>query len=80
MTRKPRTMDELPSPFPKTRTMRFIELKHGKRLEDIIMSGTIYETGKKLGLSPSTVSKWRKIINEVFWKNFPEQGGDNGSQ
>jgi len=51
--------------------MRYIELKFGKRLEELLMtSDTIYQLEKKLGIDATTVSKWRKLLNEVFWKNF----------
>ena len=70
LTRKPVTVDDLPSLFPKTRLMRYIELKFGKRLEHLIMSGTLDEQEKKLGIDKTTISKWRKVINEVFWNDF----------
>lgn len=70
MTRKPTTIDDLPSKFRKTKAMKYIELKFGKRLEDLIMIGNIYKIAKKLGINYSTVSKWRKVINEAFWKEF----------
>ena len=69
-TRKPITVDDLPSSFRKTSLMRYIELKHSAHLEDLIMQGNIYELGKQLGVSASTISKWRKAINEAFWDNF----------
>ena len=75
LTRKPVTVDDLPSRFRKTRTMRYIELKFGKCLEDLIMSGTIDYQAKRLGLDRSTICKWRKVIDEVFWRDFPSQGG-----
>lgn len=73
-TRRPITYDDLPSPYPKTRLMKYIELKHGDTLENIIFTGTIYELEKKLGIDATTISKWRKIISEAkeaeFWKQF----------
>lgn len=71
LTRKPVTVDELPSSFPKTRLMRYLELKFGKRLEDLIMTAdTIYELERKLAVDATTISKWRKMLNEVFWGEF----------
>ncbi len=73
MTRKPVTADDLPSQFPKTRAMKYLELKHGKKLEDIIMIGNIYVLERKLGIDASTISKWRKLINESFWDKFDKE-------
>ena len=73
-TRKPITYDDLPSLYPKTRLMKYIELKFGDRLENIIFTDTIYALEKKLGIDATTVSKWRRIISEAkereFWKQF----------
>jgi len=69
-TRKPQTPDVLPSPYKKTRLMQLIELRHGQRLENIIYIGTIYDVEKKIGVDASTVSKWRKLINETFFEQF----------
>jgi len=73
-TRKPVTYDDLPSIYPKTRLMKYIELKFGDRLENIIFTDTIYALEKKLGIDATTVSKWRRIISEAkereFWKQF----------
>lgn len=70
MTRKPVTVDDLPSQFHKTRAMCYTELKYGDRLEKLLYKGTIYEVGQKLGVHPSTVSKWKKIIDATFWAQF----------
>jgi len=74
-TKKPITHDELPSPFKKSNLMRLTELKHHDKLDNLVFKGTIYDTGKKLGVSPSTISKWRKLISttreDEFWKQFP---------
>lgn len=70
MTRKPTTIDDLPSSFRKTRAMRYVELKFGKRLEDLIATGTLDSLEKKLGVDRTTISKWRKLINKEFWKQF----------
>jgi len=51
--------------------MRYLELKFGKRLEDLIMTAdTIYELERKLAVDATTISKWRKMLNEVFWGEF----------
>lgn len=76
-TRKPVSVDQLPTPYKKTRLMQLIELRHGKRLEDLIFIGTIYEMEKKLGVDASTVSKWRTLISEArdreFFDKFKEK-------
>ena len=73
LTRKPVTFDRLPSPYKKSRLMQLIELRHGKRLDDIIFKGTIYEVEKLIGVDASTISKWRKLICEARDKEFFEQ-------
>ena len=72
-TRKPITYDDLPSLYPKTRLMKYVELKFGDRLENIIFDGTIYTLEKELGIDATTISKWRKIISEAKEKAFWEQ-------
>lgn len=62
-TRNPVTYDDLPSPYHKTRLMKYIELKFSTKLEDIIFSDTIYALEKKLGVDATTISKWRKAIS-----------------
>ncbi|KKL94017.1 hypothetical protein LCGC14_1868810 [marine sediment metagenome] len=74
-TRKPITYDDLPSIIVKSHLMKLIELKHSDKLENLIFEGTIYAAAKKLNVSPSTISKWRKLVSEAreteFWKQFP---------
>lgn len=74
-TRKPITYDDLPTPYPKTQLMKYIELKHNTKLEDIIFTDTIYALEKKLGIDSTTISKWRKLVSEAreaeFWQQFP---------
>lgn len=76
-TKRPLTYDELPSSFPKSRLMKYIELKFSDRLGNLIAPGTIYEIAKRLGIDASTVSKWRKILAETkekeFWNQFKER-------
>lgn len=71
-SRKPISVDQLPSPYKKTRLMQLIELRHGQRLETLIYTGTIYDVEKKLGVDASTISKWRKIIDAAFFGQFKE--------
>ena len=71
-TRKPIHVAELPSPYKKTRLMQLVEHQQGQRLENLIFTGTIYDVEKKLGVDASTVSKWRKIIEQAFFKQFEE--------
>ena len=74
-TRKPRTPDDIPAPFHKTRLMKYIELKHKAKLQDLLSNGTIYQLEKKLGIDATTISKWRKLIRkaeeDAFWQQFP---------
>ena len=76
-TGKPLTYDDLPSIYPKTRLMKYIELKFGDKLEDLIFTDTIYALERKLGIDATTVSKWRKLISEAkekeFWQPFGGQ-------
>lgn len=72
-TRKPVSVDQLPTPYKKTRLMQLIELRHGQRLEDLIFIGTIYDAEKKLGVDASTVSKWRTLISGARDKEFFDQ-------
>lgn len=70
-TRKPITHDDAPSPYPKSRLMKYIELKFHNKLENLIFKGTIYEAAKKYSISPSVVSKWRKLIRDTeFFGRF----------
>jgi hypothetical protein len=77
-TRKPLTIDQQPTPYQKSNLMKLIELKHQESIENLIFKGTIYEVGKKLGVSPSAISKWRTLISKAkekeFWSNFKEEG------
>lgn len=73
-TRKPQPLpNELPSSFSKTPMMKYLEIKHGTPIEQLIFEGSIYKAGKKLGVNPSTISKWRKAISELREKEFWEQ-------
>ena len=78
LTRTPITFDELPSLFPKTQLMKYIELKFGDRLENLISKGTIYELERKLMVDATTISKWRKIIAKAkdnkYWAQFELEG------
>lgn len=73
-TRRPVEYDDLPATFHKTRAMRYIELKFNGKLESLISGGTIYQAGKRLGLHPTTVYKWRLVVAEArekeFWSQF----------
>ena len=63
--RKLLTFDELPSDYHKTQLMKYIELKFGAPLEDLLMNGSTRKVAVRLGINYSTISKWRKIIEEV---------------
>lgn len=43
----------------RTPLMIALELAHDAPIEDLISEGTIYQVAKRLGIDPSTVSKWR---------------------
>jgi hypothetical protein len=77
LTRKPKTIDDIPAPYPKTRAMKYLELKYNKHIEDLIFKGTIYEVEKRLGMDATTVSKWRKLISAArdkeFWDSFTQK-------
>ena len=76
-TKAPVTYDDMPAVYPKTRAMKYVELKFSAKLEDLIFDGTIYDLEKKLGIDATTISKWRKIISEAkeaeFWKQFKKE-------
>ena len=72
-TRKPVHVAELPSPYHKTRLMQLVEHQQGQRLEFLIYTGTIYDVEKRLGVDASTISKWRKLIDAAFFKQFEEK-------
>ena len=63
-TKNPITVDELPTPFHKTIRMRFIELKHGIPIQELVADGSIDDVAYVIGVDRSTVSKWRKRIRE----------------
>jgi len=60
-----------PSPLDslKTPLMRYLELKHGKPIQDMIMAGSLSQVAKKLGIDPSTVSIWIKNLRLRFNNN-----------
>ena len=77
-TRTPLTHDDAPSLLHKTYTMKWLEIKHTKPIEELITSGTLSEVSKRLGVDRTTISKWRtqlalaKLAEEErnFWKQF----------
>lgn len=46
----------------KTPAMRMVEQLTGLQIEDILMSGSLKQVGRVIGVSPSTVSKWIKRL------------------
>jgi len=60
--RKLVSFDELPSDYHKTQLMKYIELKSGSPLEDLVLNGSTRQVAKRLGINYSTISKWRRII------------------
>ncbi len=71
-SRRPTHVADLPSPYTKTKHMQLVEHQQSQRLEHLIYKGTIYVVGRRLGISPSTVSKWRKVIDAAFFQQFNE--------
>lgn len=69
-TRKPISVEELPTPYKKTSLMKLLELKMGIPLEQFIFTGTIYEAEKKLNIDATTISKWRTLITDARDKEF----------
>ena len=55
-----------PDTFAKTKFMKLLEYKYNIRIEDILFSGSLNEVVKLLHgeVDRSTLSKWRKRINE----------------
>jgi len=53
-----------PSPLDslKTPLMRYLELRHHKPIQDMLMAGSLSQVAKSLGIDPSTVSKWIKHL------------------
>jgi hypothetical protein len=79
-TRNVVTPDEAKTKFHKTTKMRFLELKLHKPIQEIICNGkSIYDLEAELNklifpekVDVTTISKWRVMINESFWKDFKE--------
>ena len=70
-TKAPVTYDEAPSIIDKTNLMKYVELKHGGKIEELLYPGSIYEVAKRLGIDYSTVSKWRKLVEDAkFFAQF----------
>jgi len=73
LTRKVKPVQLFPAPFSKSSLMQLLESRHNTSIESLISTGTIYEVGRVLDVSPSTISKWRKLISEARDKEFFEQ-------
>ena len=73
LSRKSVSIEETLSLYKKTNLMKLLELRHKEKLESLISRGTIYEVGKRLGVSGAVISKWRKRIAEAKDKAFFEQ-------
>lgn len=63
-TRRPISIDEIKWPYHKTTLMELLEIKHKLPIHKLLLDGSIYAVGKKLGIDPSTVSKWRTQIEK----------------
>lgn len=70
------TYDELPAGYHKTPLTKLVEFKYADKLENLIFNGSIYKVGKHLGVNPTTIYKWQKIIlaarEEEFFNQFKE--------
>jgi len=55
----------------KTSYMRYKELEYGKPIEKMLMAGSLSVVAKKLGLDPSTVSKWKKRLRLIQSNELP---------
>ena len=73
LSRKPIPIEELSAPYKKSNLMRLVELKFRARLDDLIFKGTIYEVGLRLGVDPTTVCKWRKLVTAARDRDFFSQ-------
>lgn len=73
LSKKVIPVTEIPTSYTKTNLMKLLELKHNDTIENLIMKGTIYEVERRLDIDASTVSKWRKLINEAKQQEFFEQ-------
>lgn len=75
-TRKPLSIADTPAYYHKTTAMKLIELKFNQPIDKLIFTGSIYTVGEKLGIDPTTISKWRKALSEakeaMFWQQFPD--------
>ena len=69
-TRRAVSIADTPASFPKTNLMKLLEVKFSERIDKLLEGGTIYEVANRLGVDASTISKWRKIINESFFSQF----------
>ena len=63
-TRKMLSFEEQPDDYPKTSTMKYIELKYRVRLEKEIYTGSLNDVCKRFNyeIDRSTISRWRKHI------------------
>lgn len=60
-----------PSPLDslKTPLMKYLELRHGKPIQDMLMAGSLSQVAKKLDVDGSTVSKWIKHLKLRYGVN-----------
>ncbi|KKL12834.1 hypothetical protein LCGC14_2531810 [marine sediment metagenome] len=68
-TKRLLTQAELPDLYPKTSKMRYIELKYKIHLEDVIFLGSLTDVCGyfRWEVDRSTISRWRKHIEEAFY-------------
>ena len=72
-----------PSPLDslKTPTMKYLELRHRKTIQDMLVAGSLSQVARKLGVDPSTVSKWIKHLKLRYGKdNLPNCEGCRSKQ
>ncbi len=84
--RKLESTIDTPTISDKTDLMKLVELRSGKTVEQILLSGSLRHIEKEYGIDHSTASKWRKLLAVKSLEGIktiltPEllTGGDNGS-
>jgi len=70
----------------KSDLMKLVELRSGKSVEQILLSGSLRHIEKEHGIDHSTASKWRKLLAVKSLEGIKDYlspaiitGGDNGS-
>lgn len=60
----------------RTPLMKYVELVEGEPLETILLSGSLSKVSERIGVDPSTISKWIKKLNLRYTRdNLPQCEG-----